>query len=82
MKRVRQVEYTGTIESYNEMVDKCGLSRDNFQIDNMDPKDGLTNKWTGHVHILQFEGERHSLGNVYLKPGDYYHYDIGDDDES
>lgn len=72
--KVKVVEYTGTVESYNDLVDYLSKGIDNSQhhIWFLDEENNMTRKFTGIVFC--------SFKRIKYKPGDHYSINIGKDE--
>ena len=71
-KKVRVIEYTGTIDSYNQLVDHLwDRKRGYYHIWFIDEKGEMTPKFTGIV--------MDTLKGIRYKPGDSYCVELNDE---
>lgn len=70
-QRVQTIQYTGTIESYNQMVKAIYYDRDKYQINFINENHEWVNEFTGHLAITEMEVGG-CYGGKWMKPGDYY----------
>ena len=67
-KKVQEVIYDGTIESYNEFIDKLFSDSANYHINFLDNNLNSTYKFTGIFRVYP--------DGIIYRPGDAYIYDI------
>jgi len=72
------IEYTGTIESYNLLVENLQLDREELQVQFVDEKHNWTNFFTGWFIILSLKRKRSELAGMSYKPGDHYYIPFQD----
>lgn len=79
--KVKVKKYTGTIESYNELVTDLRLDRDSTQVQFIDENYHSTNLFTGRIMIVTFLDKRSDVSGHCYSPGDHYEIPVECDHE-